>query len=403
MAAVSTFSWLDHRDDDQQRVREALAAFDQPGIIDPLGFGVVRDAFSEMLFPGFSTVQTRARYFLLVPWAYQRLDEEGVAPGDGARRARELETLTIEALLQGSTDREGIIGRYSRAATKQLPSFIYWGGLRRLGIRRFDGPRQEYFATLEQRRRQHPEPSARAARRAAATAAWPGLPSEPPGVFDSATLDLTADEAEFLRDRILLSTRGTYLELLARDGDGEQRADAPWNHPLAAQAPEAIRVQLHHARLFATAAWGAELLYNTELSRLLERDDQAPLPVDYAAHLEEWVSSVEAMREEYTHWDRQQLWALVYLQNPRAGVKGDFVDWWLDLVTAGPSGAVDSADVLRRLREREARIKGARAKLVSRRARERSPSAQGGERMAFRWTQVQRILGDIHEGLAAHA
>jgi hypothetical protein len=35
---------------------------------------MVRDAFSEMLFPGLSTVQTRARYFLLVPWAYRRLD-----------------------------------------------------------------------------------------------------------------------------------------------------------------------------------------------------------------------------------------------------------------------------------------------------------------------------------------
>lgn len=55
-------------------MREALAAFDQPGIVDPLGLGMVRDAFSEMLFPGLSTVQTRARYFLLVPWAYRRLD-----------------------------------------------------------------------------------------------------------------------------------------------------------------------------------------------------------------------------------------------------------------------------------------------------------------------------------------
>jgi hypothetical protein len=75
VVAVSTFSWLDHRDEDQRRVREALSAFDQPGMVDPLGFGVVRDAFSEMLFPGISTVQTRARYFLLVPWAYRRLGD----------------------------------------------------------------------------------------------------------------------------------------------------------------------------------------------------------------------------------------------------------------------------------------------------------------------------------------
>lgn len=41
---------------------------------DELGVGSVRDAFADMLFPGTSTIMTRARYFLLVPWAYQRLD-----------------------------------------------------------------------------------------------------------------------------------------------------------------------------------------------------------------------------------------------------------------------------------------------------------------------------------------
>src|SRR5437016_2751291 len=111
MSAISTFTWLDHREDDAQRVREALAAFDEQGMVDPLGFGVVRDAFSEQLFPGISTVQTRARYFLLVPWVYRRLDDEGVPPSEGTTRARELEVALIEALLRGSTDPAGIIGR----------------------------------------------------------------------------------------------------------------------------------------------------------------------------------------------------------------------------------------------------------------------------------------------------
>ena len=41
---------------------------------DELGIGSVRDAFADMLFPGTSTIMTRARYFLLVPWTYQRLE-----------------------------------------------------------------------------------------------------------------------------------------------------------------------------------------------------------------------------------------------------------------------------------------------------------------------------------------
>lgn len=33
-----------------------------------LGFAPIRDAFADYFFPGTSTIQTRARYFLFVPW-----------------------------------------------------------------------------------------------------------------------------------------------------------------------------------------------------------------------------------------------------------------------------------------------------------------------------------------------
>ena len=393
MTVVSTFTWLDHRDDDQQRVREALAAFDQPGIVDPLGFGVVRDAFSDALFPGVSTVQTRARYFLLVPWAYRRLDLERVPPARGRQRARELEIATIEALRRGSADREGIIGQHSRATTQQLPSFIYWGGLGRWGIRGFAGTRQEYVATLDRRR--HVD--------GAVEAAWPGLPDEPDGVFEETTLSLSVDEAEFLRDRAVRATRGTYLELLIRDGHRGLDGDEPWTHPLAAEAPETIQQQLHHARLFAYAVWGAGLLYNAELSRLREADGQSPLSVDYDARLAEWVEVVEGLTGELAAWDRDGLWSQVESVNPRAIGSRGFVDWWLDRVVADPRRSVTDGEVRRRLRDREVQVKGARAKLANRRARERSPGPQGGDLMVFRWPQVRRIVADIHEGLEGDA
>lgn len=394
MTAVSTFTWLDHRDEDQLRVRDALAAFDQPGIVDPLGFGIVRDTFSDMLFPGVSTVQTRARYFLLVPWAYRRLDVEKVAPADGARRARELEVATIQALLQGSDDDEGIIGRNSRAATKQLPSFIYWGGLARWQIRAFAGTRQEYVASLAQRRARadapHDDP-------------WPGLPPEPDGVFDETTLQLPPAEAEFLMDRVLRSTKGTYLEQLVRDGDPDQDGDLPWTHPQATDAPPHIARQLKHAELFSYAVWGASLVYNDELSRLLEDDGQAPLRQDYQQLLARWLDELDARRGELDAWAREDLWSHVLAQNPRAAGARGFVDWWLDLAIGDPQRAATDVEVRRELQRRESKMKGPRAKLASRRARERSPSAQGGGLMAFRWPQVRQIVGDIHDGLAAHA
>ena len=256
MTPTSTFTWLDHNDEHQQRVREALAAFDSPDIVDPLGLGVVRDAFSDMLFPGVSTIQTRARYFVLVPWVYRRLIRDRVSSQQGDRRARDLEIAVTEALLRGSASHEGIIGRYARAAIKQLPSLVYWGGLGTWGIRRFDGTRHEYIASLDAFR------DTRLARDGEVTPAherslWPGLPEEPPDLLETATLSLTTEEAEYLRDRAILATRGTYLSLLLRDGTSAQRGDAPWTHPLAPAAPLHVQQQLRHARLFANAVRGA--------------------------------------------------------------------------------------------------------------------------------------------------
>ncbi len=396
---VSTFTWFDTRDEDQQRVREALAAFDQPGMVDPLGLGIIRDTFSDILFPGISTIQTRARYFLLVPWVYRRLDRERVTSANGLRRARELEVATIEALMRGSSEKEGIIGRESGAATKRLAGVIYWGGLGAWGIRRFDGTTQEYVATLDKRRRE----SAQTGERDPAELLWPGLPEEPIGLFESTTLELLPEEADFLRDRAMLAKKGSYLELLLRDGSTSQHGDAPWTHPVAGQASGEVRAQLTHARLFAYAVLGAGLLYNVILSERLAEDGQGGLRGDFRSRLNEWVGEMESRRQEFRAWKRGELWSVLEGVNPRVRVARLFVDWWLERAIGNPREVVSSAEIGRRIIAREERVKGARAKLSNRRAREQSPAAQGGGLMSFRWAQVQRIVGDIHEGMERNA
>jgi len=64
---VSSIGWIDFSSTDRKRVHEVLALMKEPGTLDELGFGQLRDAYADTLFPGFSTIQTRARYFLAVP------------------------------------------------------------------------------------------------------------------------------------------------------------------------------------------------------------------------------------------------------------------------------------------------------------------------------------------------
>ena len=396
---TSTFSWLDLRDEDAQRVREALAGFDNQGMVDPLGFGTVRDAFSDLLFPGVSTVQTRARYFLLVPWLFQQMDFEGTRPPDGAARARELELDLIETLLRGSTGKEGIIGREARQTTQQLPSFIYWGGLARWGIRQFEGTRQDYFRSLcrrPQALRTESEDEVDPVR-----GPWHGdLPLPPDDLYVATSLDLDADEADFLSGRILNSVPNSYLAMLVRDGTAGQEADSPWDHPLAASVTPTMRTILHHARLFSSATHGAGLLYNVEMSRLLKADGGSGLLGDFKAEYDDWLDRMAAMRSELVEWNRDEFWGVVASQNPRVPSRAPaFVDWWLDLVVGPTSLITSDPTVVKELRVREAQLKGARAKLAHRRARERSPSSQGADQMFFRWTTARRIIRDIHEGV----
>jgi hypothetical protein len=70
---MSSFAWLDFSESDRQKALDIIDLFREKGTVDELGIGTVRDAFADLLFPGTSTIMTRARYYLFVPWMYRVL------------------------------------------------------------------------------------------------------------------------------------------------------------------------------------------------------------------------------------------------------------------------------------------------------------------------------------------
>ena len=93
---MSVFVWLDYSERERRKMLDVVDAFREHDTRDELGVGSVRDAFADMLFPGTSTIMTRARYFLLVPWAYQRLERLRVRSAEIAARARQAELNLVE-------------------------------------------------------------------------------------------------------------------------------------------------------------------------------------------------------------------------------------------------------------------------------------------------------------------
>ena len=62
---LSTFTWLDYSEQERRRALDVISLFKLQDTRDELGLASIRDAFAEQFFPGTTTIQTRARYFLL--------------------------------------------------------------------------------------------------------------------------------------------------------------------------------------------------------------------------------------------------------------------------------------------------------------------------------------------------
>jgi len=64
---ISALGWVSFGSAEAEAVNALIGALTDSEARDELGIGAIRDGFSDLLFPGTSTVQTRLRYFLMIP------------------------------------------------------------------------------------------------------------------------------------------------------------------------------------------------------------------------------------------------------------------------------------------------------------------------------------------------
>src|SRR3954451_7514996 len=98
---MTSFTWLDYSDHERRQAMEVIDLFREDDTRDELGLGTIRDPLADLLFPGTSTIQTRARYFLFVPWVYKELERRGVGSREWDDRLRKLQGKLRDALIEG--------------------------------------------------------------------------------------------------------------------------------------------------------------------------------------------------------------------------------------------------------------------------------------------------------------
>lgn len=118
---VSRFAWLDHSESDRRKALNAVNLFREQDTRDELGIGTVRDALADSFFPRISTIQTRTKYLLFIPWIYQTLKAGRTKSSDIAIMARRHE-IDLIYQLQKSDDTDGVIGKDANTGLQRLPS-----------------------------------------------------------------------------------------------------------------------------------------------------------------------------------------------------------------------------------------------------------------------------------------
>lgn len=400
---VATLTWLDLTASDRDRMRQVLDLFKEPGTIDEMGLGRLRDAISDALFPGTSTIQTRLRYVLFVPWIYRQLETRRVTASNVSAQLRKVELDLIGPLLENGGS-QGVIGERARESLTRQPSSIYWTSLVRWGLFLHERPQGWYhvhFTSLLHGtavEASADDPGTILARQPN----WhPRLP-DPPQMFpDEASFDLTRKEAEFLQGRIEERCAGTLLAWFAREGLDSPMEGCFWDDSAATQTSAKLRDTIELARRFSLHAESMPLLYNLLLAERYhsEHGGDDALIDHYRQAINAW-----ATKETVEHFfDPDKLWTLAasrQVQVPRS--QRNFVEAWTSrLSDIGPAAIADDRSVRSLIENRERQLKGPRARLHNP-ARLLDWSGEVGVgRMNFRWHRVRQMLTDLHGGLSA--
>ena len=145
----SSLAWIDRDSKARERIFLILSLFQEKESCDESGLGSVRDSFVDQLFPGASTIQTRLRYMLFMPWIYHSLEGKRLSAESFAIQADKLERDLTQPLMDFG-DQAGVFGKTAGKRLKRLPNSVYWADLGVWGIRLTQFSQDEYHRCIDE-------------------------------------------------------------------------------------------------------------------------------------------------------------------------------------------------------------------------------------------------------------
>jgi len=399
---TSTFSWVDFSDEDREKMVQIIRQLRQQDTIDELGIGSVRDSMANILFPGTTTIQTRAKYMLFVPWILKKMEKNRVPSENISQRVKQEEIKLCNTLLKMGF-KEGVIGAIVGEGLQRFPSSIYWAGLQTWGIRKFRGSLNDYYQGLNSyyhlKKRNITRDDQEVLLYHDFGENWDeGLPESPQELPGKEGLDLTQSEAQYLLEKLLINCRESlltniiYLRKTARK-------DFVWKNTFIDKLNNDLQTKVMHAQNFSEIMQGAALVYNYLLA---EKKESEELINKYKEKLAEWQIAMSSRAEIFLNWNLDDFWNLVY-HEPTINVSNRtkrFINQWIEMVLKNIDDIFVNEDEMENLiYTRELEVKGRRSRLRNPDYLAKWSGAAGTQQLDYRWHVVKNIINDIIRGL----
>lgn len=388
-----------------------MALVKPEGQLDELGIGRIRDRLADTIFPGISTIQTRAKYLFIVPYIlrdYLYLSAREKAKTTAAKYLFEQERKVKDKLrsLHHGEIGTGIIGITLPHGTASVrpPSEVYWVGLNTFNCVETKGLSISSFLKNIQALNQ--------------SLTFAGNDSESGDDADAGIdhfndisvpaskdwmntleIDLTPHEADFLRNAWRagsnLKLKNSLLPKVFEDNILENAIlDSSLFEEFARKAltskalPEHLSKQILLAHDFAQLMDGAHILYNHIIQEHFFTEEYDG---GYLDDWEKWMNNLPSAMLNYSGF---------HIHHSGTFSEANyFINEWWQLVQAHQQ--LPSAGVLRMqslIRTREATVKGRKARL--RNSRQSNVDLVIGERIGlqmlqYRFQNVKRIIHDL--------
>jgi hypothetical protein len=408
---MAQIGWIDFSKAHKDRVATILDLLKPDGMVDELGIGIIRDAFANEMFPGISTIQTKAKYFFLTP--YILWDYCGASPskrkGQSIKKyleQKENETMWRLIDLYSGQLGEGVIGITKKRPETLMrkPSAIYWNGMSfykfiitDLSIEPFLVSKNRYSLASLLADSSEGDDSPRDDSDAEYQNVFNLRVKPENGWFEKLEenkLELTHDEADFFKSRIIENAGNRLIAELIQNKDllvlysssksFEEFAKDCQKFPIS----DKLKNILALAHNFSEVMYGAHILYN----KLIQNKFFSNNCYDY--DWTQWLSVINETLINPQNLTEQTVFS--YALHAKAHTQA-FVSEWLNRIKSGNYNIENLENLVI---EQESWNKRYKARLNKNDVQDvKEETWIGFKKLDYRFFQAKRILTDIRNGL----